>query len=197
MMINGDSEDRLEMRRIYRLTDQQISAHNALAKRANTNNVIINLIAFATSIILAAATFADKGVILFFFHKTEDANVLIGTASLILFFMSSLNLFFGWSEKYSAHEATAKQLFELKQLCREELNGNILREDISELIKRRYELILSNAPNISDSVFLRLKAKHIRKIELSKYIDKNPFSFIFMIKIRFWISQNFGNKNEP
>lgn len=46
-----------------------------------------------------------------------------------------------------------------------------------------------------ESEFLAQKRNHLRKIEISKYLDKYPSASILLLRIKFWWRDNYVRKD--
>lgn len=193
--MNSDTEQsRDDLNRLLRLVDQQISAHNNMANSITFKQKTKDIIIFAFSILLAAFSFVDPKILSIFFTSDIHARLALGTASLAIFFLSSLGLFLGWTRRAVEHESTSTELFEAKQILRELVRRSAPTQEQIDTIKRRYELINTKAPKLKDNQFLAAKAKHLRKVRLSKTLDKKPHASIKCLRIKFWLHDNLSAK---
>ena len=182
-----------ELQRLRRLVDQQVTAHSNMAGSMASAQRIKDITIFAFSILLAATVFVDPAILSLFFANDMSSRLALGVVSLTIFFLSSLSLFLGWTRKAVEHESTTTELFEIKQMIREELAREKFDDDRATLIKKRYDLVNTKAPKLNDKQFLKAKAKHLKKVRLSKMLDRKPHASVICLRFRFWIHDNFYN----
>ena len=182
-----------ELQRLRRLVDQQVTAHSNMAGSMASAQRIKDITIFAFSILLAATVFVDPAILSLFFANDMSSRLALGVVSLTIFFLSSLSLFLGWTRKAVEHESTSTELFEIEQMIREELAREKFDDDRATLIKKRYDLVNTKAPKLNDKQFLKAKAKHLKKVRLSKMLDRKPHASVICLRFRFWIHDNFYN----
>lgn len=190
-MISETGKSREELTRLLRLVDQQISAHSNMAMSIANKQRMKDVLIFAFSILLAATAFVDPVILSLFFSTDISSRLALGVSSLAIFFLSSLGLFFGWTRRAVEHESASTELFEIKQMLRELLANEKIDETGANLIKRRYDLVNTKAPNLNDNQFLKAKARHLRKVRLSKRLDRKPHASVKCLSFRYWIYDNF------
>jgi hypothetical protein len=109
-------------------------------------------------------------------HLGETAirlPTILGILTATIFLLTLLETIVGWRRKAWSHERAAHVLAELKATMRGATkDGDLVstgRVDLSAL----YERTMASLPEIPESQFLVLKARHHRKVLVSKLIDRH------------------------
>jgi hypothetical protein len=99
---------------------------------------------------------------------------LLGILTMLTFFLALLDLIVDWRGRAAAHDDATARMADLKG----QLRGVTLSDDSVDAgdvdLRASYEHTMSSIVAIPESQFLAMKAKHHRKIALSKLIDVHP-----------------------
>ncbi|NLD49669.1 MAG: hypothetical protein GX660_21180 [Clostridiaceae bacterium] len=181
-----------ELKRQYRVIDMLLTMHSYLRDHYRNLSMAVNLIIMGSSIIICASVFIDSSAIKWFGFNNGDARMVIGLFSILVFFLSLVSLICDWGNTSEKHEHAAVSLSCLKGECRDllRLNPPPNEGQINQWISS-CRIHLNGLPiKIPEKKFNKLKAKHKRKIELSKLTDEFPGSSIIILRIIVWFRAN-------
>ncbi len=166
-----------------------ISMHSSLRDKYNRLSQILNITLFISAIILNSLVFASSEYLMKLSLFNKDIELIIGLASIAVFFVSILLLIVKWDQKSASHEEAKNQLSHLLNECREIISSP---EKISETqvtqFSKKYSQINSMLIAIPEGSFNRLKHKHLQKVALSKYISDHHNSPYLITRIKFFIN---------
>lgn len=191
-MSNQIEELKNELQRIRRVSDMLISMHSALRDEYARKSIAVDCTLFASSIILVALVFLDPALLGWLPVSVTGSRILLGTFSLIVFFLSLVSSRVDWKSKSGLHKRAAEAYSRIKLECQELLMtfGTASDTEIQKLLVRYRDLgeICIAVPEAS---FLRLKKKHKMKVALSRYLDDNPGACIWLLRLRTWFADTF------
>lgn len=183
-----------EIERMFRVCDMSISAHATLSSK---NTVLSNLLDFSAlllSVLTLTLTFANSNTLEQNSNYWGTVFLILPWVGVIVFVFTITQLKFDFKGKAASHHQAAKSLSsvkaELKLLKNESLET---QEAEFPLVQQHYNLVMGSIIPLSDSTFLKLKAKHLQKVRISKHLDNKPSSNIFILKLKFWLKDNFSN----
>lgn len=185
-----------EIKHHYRVTDMLLTAHSVLRDRYNKYALVTDILLLFVSIVLCASTFIDPAISLKLGLGRDTLQIIFGICSIIIFFISLVVQRVDWKQKSERHNQAVDALIRMKNDCRELIKSG--DEASKEEVKRQCQICawtLGTLPKIPDNQFVRLKAIHKRKVELSKLIDENPGCNVFILSIRLFLVSNF--KSNP
>ncbi len=110
--------------------------------------------------------------------------------------MSIIFLLVEWSKKSEQHLQAVNQLSRLLNELRSilKLKDSTVLANKVELFDELYNQTNETIPKIPDNKFNYLKARHYKKVELSKFIDKQKGKPYFVIKVLFFFDQVFKSR---
>lgn len=180
-----------EFNRQKKVIDMMITSHSVLRDRYLFLTAFFENALLVISAILNSFVFIDEAYILKMTSISTDAQkMIIGITSILVFAISVVLLQVKWKERASQHASASRSLFLLLQEHRA-INGMEELEDKKKLVvdfNLKYAQTTENIVSIPDSKFNELKLRHKRKVELSKLIDKHPGSFLWILKLKLFIS---------
>jgi hypothetical protein len=109
---------------------------------------------------------------------------LIGGISVLIFFLSVLELTVRWGKLSVQHAIAAEALGKLKLEYRVVLSAGKATASKYTQLSSEYAQLMDELPRIPDRKFASLKAYHLRKIRLSQMIDLHVGSPIFLLRLR-------------
>lgn len=184
-MDNKNSEIEKELR----IIDMMLTAHSYIRDINSIRATAMDIILFVSSIILNVTVFLDPIIISYLGVSPDKAKFIIGLSSIAIFILSFIVLRVDWKQKSENYKMSAETISHLKIECNE---LRFIDDEIILKQKMRYirENISKLPAKIPEKQFLKLKALHKRKIELSKMIDKNPGASVLFLKIVIWVKAN-------
>ena len=165
----------VDLKKQAKVVDMMLTGHSILARQYQFRAKGLEILLAAASTVLVALTFADAGVLAFFGMSAGAGRIVLGACSILVFFLSIVSLIVDWKGQASQHREAFDTLLRLKAEWRDMLNnyGAYEAQERAEF-SRRSSLVLGNLAPIPDAKFNRLKARHHRKVVLSKTISANP-----------------------
>jgi hypothetical protein len=173
-----------ELDRRRRVVDVMVSAHARLRDRYHRRALVVDLAIFAGSTILCATVFVDPQLISSTSLSETGARGLLGGMSVLIFFLSIVAMLFEWKEAAGRHGRAAIVLGDLKAKGRLLAAGVQSGSPEAEEFVRLYDSLMPTLPPIPDDQFVKLKAYHRRKVELSQAIDHNPNAPVFVLRLK-------------
>lgn len=185
-----------EIKRQKRVLDMMVSIHSKLYDTYKFRALAVEIILLISSVILNALVFVDYEYFSEFISKT-DAQLFTGIFSIVVFGLSVVMLLVNWREKASKHLQASNELCKLLQEAREiiddgQTNNTVLLTNFNDKYKQISNIITS----IPEKKFNRLKAHHLRKVELSKYISKHPAKPYWLVRIKFFFYSLTANETQ-
>lgn len=172
-----------ELDRQFRVLGQTLSMHSVLRGRYAWRAGAIDIVLLACSVVFCATTFVDSSVLASIGLAANRLRIILGIASTLAFFASLVALRVDWKGRSVRHAETVKDMSRALALFRD------LREDDGTWPSRRraelqraYWDAMNNNEQVPASQFLSLKARHLRKITISKWLDKNPGCPVLVMK---------------
>lgn len=184
-----------ELKRIYRVIDMMTTMHSILRGRYRFFSLSVDLLILFCSVILCAAVFLDPVILKILNISPASSKVVLGITSTLVFLLSLVQLRVNWKGKGELFDRSLETLCKLKSECGLLLETtNISDEEILKQCKNCNET-LAKLPKIQDRLFPKLKAKHKRKVELSRYIDTRPESPYWLTRLFFEFKSTFKKYN--
>jgi len=163
-----------------------LTMHAALRDRYGRRATSFDVCLVVLSIVLSAFVFADDKVARAIGLGVESTKVGIGIASMLLLAASVAGLLVDWKGAKERHSRAVLILSRLKLETRA-VRKTVGREgaNSSEVPERWREnaRALDSLPEIPERDFVRLKAKHLRKVELSKLIDAHAGLPLWVLRL--------------
>ena len=186
-MANQREDQKNELERIRRVSDMLVSMHSVLRDEYSKKSTVIDCSLFGSSIILVALVFVDPLLLGWLPLSATASRILLGVFALITFFISLVIYRVDWKSKSELHKHAAETYSNIKLECQELLSTFETASDIDiQRLLIRYRYLGQICVAIPDSSFLRLKNKHKMKVAISKYLDDNPGTCLWLLKMRIW-----------
>jgi len=179
-----------ELKRLKKVIDMMVSMHSNLSDMYKFRSQFVNLILIISAFILNILVFADYNFLSEHFGLSiESLKFWRGIASAIIFLTSLIILVVRWREKSEAHKSAKNKLFTLLSDCRKilEVENESSKKKLAKQFVDDYKLIAGDIAPIPSKMFGKLKSKHYRKVEFSKYIDKHKEVPYLLQKLRFFL----------
>lgn len=177
---------------MQRRADQACSIHARLRDRYSSYAGILDYSMIMASTYLLAVSIIEPvlGVTL---SLGFDRQALVLFLTIVLFFFTIVQFKSDWRAKEQAHKRSASEYARVKAACRMILAGV---GEISEAEYQRvcdaYNMVSDIGTHIPDAAFASGKAHHRKKVFISEYLDSHPGAWIFMIKIKLVLRDNFN-----
>lgn len=155
-----------------RKLERRATYHAVLHGRYKLLSVVSDAGLMAASITLAIFSFMDRDFFMALHIPPDNAKVIIGVFSIIITIYSVVAWKYDWRLMAEVHGRALSKVVSLKHDARclilsKETIEDEMKKFCSRSIAEQHEL-----PQIAESQFLRLKNYHLRKMLLSKFIDK-------------------------
>ena len=185
-----------ELERKYKVINMMITMHSILHQRFKTKSLIGSIFFLLISIILNVFIFSDYDYISFTGLGIESIKHIIAISSFLIFLLSVIFMLVEWSKKSEQHLQAINQLSRLLNELRSilKLEDSTVLANKVELFDELYNQTNETIPKIPDNKFNYLKAIHYKKVELSKFIDKQKGKPYFVIKILFFFEKVFKSR---
>lgn len=182
-----------EFDRQFRVVDQMVTAHCGLRDHYERLSLVHDVLVIVFSITVVATTFIDPLIVIGMGLSQEAVRVTLGLVSIVVFATTVIELRVRWKERGGAHRLAARALGELK------LSGRgidpVRSPDIAESWLREARRLIKDLPEIPERQFLRLKARHRRKVEVSKMIGRRPGGSLLLVRLAVWWRGTFARAN--
>ena len=173
-----------ELRRQFRVLDQMLSMHGALVGRYSRLSVLIDVSLLACAVIFCATTFVSDSFFTSLGVTPQTIRFVLGAASIVALLVSIMSLRVDWKAKETRHiEAMRRLTIELAKYRELRNASGIWSAEASVELNGRYWQLMDNIAPIPERFFVRLKARHLRKVEASKLLDE--FAGLPIIILRF------------
>jgi hypothetical protein len=173
----------LELNRKFRVLNQTQSMHTFLRDRYASRALLIDLLLLASAVVFCASAFATDEVLARFGPKPQDVRYIIRLFSVLAFMLSVLSLRVGWKEKSATHKDAAQKMARALGTFRkhQEPDGTWPVTAWTDL-DTVYSEAMNNSVPIPEKLFVKLKARHLRKVEVSRMLDSNPGCPVFVLR---------------
>jgi hypothetical protein len=158
--------------------------HTILRDRYKRLGLILDLLLLAASVIFAVTTFARDELFVQLGFSPDKLRYLLGLASVAAFFASLVAMIVDWKGKAVRHQDAVQRLTSVVaqfRKCRQD-DGTWPPSGRDELHHAYWEA-MANTVEVPARSFISLKAKHLRKVELSKLLDSRPGCPILILRV--------------
>jgi hypothetical protein len=173
-----------EFSRKRRVLDQMLTGHSLLRDRYKRHALALSLLTLALSIVATSIAFLSGESMFSVLGVQARAQIWIGSLTTILFFLTLVDLLVHWRERAGAHADAVQRLGRLKGMFRMATihDDRVVATGIDLSIE--YDRTMEQLPPIPERLFLWMKAKHIRKVQVSKLLDTHagaPLSYVYLL----------------
>lgn len=187
-----------ELGRKYRVINMMITMHSIMHHKYKTKSLIGSIFFLLAAIVLNVFTFFDYRYISFIGLDESSIKIIIAIISFFIFLLSVIFILIEWSKKSEQHIQSLNQLSRLLNKLRtiQKTEDTSEFNHKTELFDELYSQVFETIPKIPDNKFNSLKARHYKKVELSKFIDKHKGKSFFVIKILFFTKKTFKSNEK-
>ena len=184
-----------ELQRMLRVANQSITAHSILRDRFNARALLTDILILVSSAIVAVGTFTGDDILRMLMVGSESPKIILGLIAVGVFVLSLVQFKVGWKEKASAHAEAVKALSQVKAEIRRMLSSTSqITTHHFEVLAALYDTTNGNMVSIPESHFVSLKARHKRKVRISKILDRLPHASLPLLRLRLWWRDTIGAK---
>lgn len=167
----GEAAD--ELKRQRRLVDQMATMQSALRDRSTTQAQALRVSQLVLSVVATAFAFAGSAVDLTLLGVTAQRTTWLGWLAVAILCLAVVDLVFDRSGEAGKRDSAVRQLASLKSGYRVDPNSDEIEEHLDDMTQR-YETTMDAVPPVPERDFLRLKARHLTKVEVSRYLSEHP-----------------------
>jgi|GEM_PF-2562280 len=180
-----------ELTRVRRVADQSCSAHARLRDRYKSLATVLDTVVLCASAWVTALALVDPAFALRLTPAGMPSTLWIGLLSIAVFVATLVQLRLDLKGKADAHRRAFEAQSEIKYAANdaEQHAGDA---DRLAAVYGKVALAAAVGVSIPEKEFLPQKALHLRKVEISKLLDKRPFASLALVRLRLWLRDNFG-----
>jgi len=164
-----------ELEHHAKVVDMMLTAHSKLRDRNHFLGRTLEIIMLGASVVLCATVFLDRGILDLLHLDPGVVTFVLGICSVIVFFLSLVGVLVDWTGTAGKHAEAVRLLARCKADCQKVLKGSPrISSALVEEVCHECVWAFTMIPPIPESKFLRLKAIHKAKREISGLIDRHP-----------------------
>jgi hypothetical protein len=169
----AEAAARAEINRQRRLVDQTASMQSALRDWDRALGTSLVCVVLITALIGVAFAFAGSGQIVSIFGLHAQRTTWLGWLAVFTFALTLLQLVLDPGGAGRRRAQAVQALAMLKGEYRTTVPVG-QAQDSAKRLSQQYEAVMTSVPEIPDPLFNRLKAAHLRKVEISKILSSQP-----------------------
>jgi hypothetical protein len=171
-----------EFDRMWRVVDQSLTSHSILRDRYSSWSRGSTLVILTLSIVATAGAFMSGSTIIHFGPIKGGIASWLGTLTAIIFLLTLVDLIVDWPKQVWEHEDAVRCLSELKMKMKSAvISGPDVETELD--VRALYQKTMGEVSPIPDRKFLALKAKHQRKIAVSRLIDSHKGAPVMYLRV--------------
>lgn len=179
----SQADDAEELDREFRVIDQMLSMHSALRDRYRRRRTALVLLTMALAILGAGFAFATDKPKITILGVEATRDKWLGVVSLIVLLLGVVDLVTDWSMRARGYGEAAKRLGNLKLKMRACQLAGYQRQAVDRL-RAAYDELAPELPPIPERQFAILKARHLRKVEMSRQLSAHPGSAVWLVYVK-------------
>lgn len=168
-----DPADPDPSRREAKLVDQAASMHAALRDRASATTTVVTVVLLSSAVFSIAFAFAGDLKHVSFLGVTAARSTWLGTLAVLTLCGTVTDLVTDRRAGARRHDNAVRLLADLKAEYRR-VDPAETPADRESRLTGRYQSVMAQLPPVPERQFNRLKARHLRKVEVSKILSNNP-----------------------
>lgn len=164
--------------------------HATLRDRYKALALTLDVVLLVCSVIFSASAFARDDLFTQIGLSPQRVRYVLAIASIVAFAASLMALRMDWKGRAARHQDAAAKLTNLVARFRERSgNDGTWSEDGREELNRNYWQTMDSVVEIPSRMFNKLKARHLRKVQVSRMLDAVPGSPVLVLRLLvFWQS---------
>lgn len=191
MSTSNKKDFRTEIERIKRVSDMMCSMHSKLRDIYSRRALMLDLSIMASSLWLVSMVFIEPAIGKKLSPPGMESKIWLGLIAIITFFLSLFQFKVGWKKESEVHKKSADFYALIKRECVYIISKNeVINIEKCKHLLDRYDSSGDICIPIPEKNFLALKKYHLKKVFISRYIDKHHSASILLLKIKFWLKNN-------
>jgi len=192
---NGATLEALQ--RSIRVADQQATAYAALRDRYAWWSRVLDVAILLLSIWLVAMAFVAPHIGNALSPTVVGRELWLGLLAILTFMLSALQLLVNWkgrAESYARSLAAVSSFVKTYRRLSRDTAPDV------EAVRRAlaaYQAVSDSIEAVPESQFLRLKRKHLLKMEISEMLDSRPGMSVWLAYVRLYWRDNFAARRAP
>jgi|SRR5579871_1259933 len=185
-MSESPAASREEVERIRRVADQLCTGHAALRDRYRERAIAFDIVILLASAWLTALAFVDPRLDKWLVPFGIDSELWIGLFGVIVFSFTLIQFKVNWAGRAEAHTRSFTMYAEVKREAGYLLASHaVIPGREFQRLAARYDMASDVGSGIPENDFLRLKRRHLMKVEISKLLDHRPGASVTLLKL--WV----------
>lgn len=172
-----------ELQRKFRVADQMLTQHAALRDRYRHRSLALKLFLLLWSVFLCGMTLITVSDWAIIGIEPQIGRWILAITGCTVFFLSLAEMLVKWTESYEAHRTATVRLADLKARLREHLYQTEIPERTAKRLAQDCDNMMSELVPIPECEFLRLKARHVRKVAISRALDVRPGAPLWLLHL--------------
>jgi hypothetical protein len=174
-----------EVDRMWRVVDTGLSAHSILRDRYRRRSRALTLLVAALSIAATAFALVPGTAIIPVREWRVPLATGLGVLTATIFFLALADLVLNWDRLAWGHKDAVRRLGEVKAKLRSAKVVGVADLSDADAVDLRalYNQTMADVIEIPERQFLRLKAKHNRKVAVSRLIDSHPGGPLWYLRL--------------
>jgi hypothetical protein len=178
-----------ELARKFRVLGQSVSMHSALADAYAQRALLVDVVLLSCSVVFCATVISNDE---FFNRQGLDPQAVRdvrAVASVLSFLAAVVSLRVDWKGASARHRESARKLSSaIAQFRAARLASGTWPDSAGSELDRAYHDANAACVPIQEKHFLKLKAHHLRKVEVSKMLDRYPGCPLLILRYRLWLT---------
>jgi len=172
-----------ELKRLSRTIDMMLTMHSVLRDRYKRKALIVDIILLIASSLLLFVSIIDPNLLSRLGLPPQDLSIFLKVCSIVIFLSSLIILRVDWKEQAAKHGRACEALARLKSETRAVLLCDTSAIENCSKHQQLCSLTMNNLWPVPESQFHKLKALHLKKIEISKLISSHPGCMLWVLKV--------------
>jgi hypothetical protein len=181
-----------EVASLERKADQACTIHAGLRDKYERRANWLDYTLMAAATYLLALSFVEPtlGVSLAFGWPT---SIVVPVLSIVMFFLSIVQFKNPWKSKAQDHHTSFVEYANVKKECRMITSGTRPASGPElQRIRALYDAATEKGTDIPEKAFVQGKARHVRKVYISRYLDTHPGASVWLVALKLFLRDNLG-----
>lgn len=175
-----------EFKRKRRVADMLVTAHSVLALRYRRISILFDVTIMISSFLVLLLSIVESAAPkILSSYMYGYSQVVIAVGASMIFVLSVIEWRVSWKGMAEAHSRAANDYSSVKGQIGGLLSRGFEPGDVEAArIADRYDQIGNGNVPIPNDKFVSLKRAHLRKVELSRLLDDQPFAVAMVMRLR-------------
>lgn len=162
-----------EIQRQQRVINQMTTMHSLLSERYRFRGKVLEVVLILLSVGGATMAFASGTDVVSILGVDAQRTTWLGWLALAVVLVVLIELVFNLSEKGESHADAVRRLAALMSEYRVSTVSDADTRELERLTSL-YQFVMDGLPPIPERQFNRLKAAHLQKVAISRYLSAHP-----------------------